>query len=178
MSRYNPVQFMNFLTSSYKTRTAAAPVLLKIFDRALRLHHHPPPNCVQGIRQQPGRCRDPLSHQPALPQSHVWFRFLGHHVFYGIKTAKVEASVNDHPLKRSGESPVYPSNSFFLVDSSQEMADAPELASIGSPEVRSKPCMRNIERVDDYQRCTSSSSPRNEISRWTGQEVAFLKVAV
>ena len=33
---YNPAKFINFLISSYKTKTAAAPVLLKIFDMAPR----------------------------------------------------------------------------------------------------------------------------------------------
>lgn len=33
---YNPVQFINFLISSYNTRIAAAPVLLNTFDIAPR----------------------------------------------------------------------------------------------------------------------------------------------
>ena len=54
---------------------------------------------------------------------------------------------------------------FFFVDGLDKMANASELAGVGPANIRSKTSMGNVERIDENQGSTSSSSTSKEVGK-------------
>lgn len=113
-----------------------------------RLHHHPPSYGIHRVWQKTRWRGHPLGCNPALPQRD--FAILGHFFFYGIKSTKIDPTVDHHALKGGREAFVDPAGPVFRVHRGEEVADALKLARIDSPEIGCQARVRDVKRVDDH----------------------------
>lgn len=152
---HDPLVTIHFLPT---IQCAVVHVLLKA-----GLHHHPPPHCVQRVRDETSRCGDTLGYHPSLPKGQILV--LWQVLFRSVKTAKIHTPMHHHPMHRGGKPTIHAPNPILPVNGSEKVGQSLKLPSIATPYIGCNAGMCNVERVDEDQACTTGQCTCQEVRR-------------